>query len=59
MPRFSAELDHPDALQPVVDLVRALDLLNDGPPDQQHIRDLVTSAVRDFLAPEAHQKHSL
>lgn len=55
----AAELDYPDALQPFVDLARALDLLNDQPPDQQHIRDQVTFAARDFLAREAHQNHSL
>ncbi|GAB1331886.1 hypothetical protein [Streptomyces sennicomposti] len=55
----AAELDYPDALQPVVDLARALDLPGDQPPDQQHIRDRVTSAARDFLATEAHQNHSL
>ncbi|WP_146075685.1 hypothetical protein [Streptomyces sp. Ru62] len=55
----AAELDYPDALQPIVDLVRALDLPNDQPPDQQLIRTWVTSAARDFLAAEAHQNHSL
>ncbi|MFB7247317.1 hypothetical protein CW362_30570 [Streptomyces populi] len=55
----AAELGHPDALQPIVDLAGALDPPNDRPPDQQHIRDQVTSAARDFLATEAHQKHSL
>jgi hypothetical protein len=55
----AAELDYPDALQPFVDLVKALDLPNEQPPDQQHIRDRVTSAVRDFLATEARQNHSL
>ncbi|MFB7214744.1 hypothetical protein [Streptomyces sp. NPDC056255] len=55
----AAELDYPDALQPIVDLAIALDLPNDQPPDQQHIRDRVTSAARDFLAAEAHQNHSL
>ncbi|WP_217213859.1 hypothetical protein [Streptomyces sp. AC550_RSS872] len=54
----AAELDYPDALQPIVDLARALDLPNDQRPDQQHIRDRVTSAARDFLATEAHQNHS-
>ncbi|MFJ2264685.1 hypothetical protein ACIOKD_41605, partial [Streptomyces sp. NPDC087844] len=55
----AAELNSPDALQPIVDLARALDLPNDQPLDQQHIRDRVTSAARDFLATEARQKHSL
>ncbi|MFC4983169.1 hypothetical protein [Streptomyces atroolivaceus] len=55
----AAELDYPDTLQPIVDLARALDLPNDQPPDQQHIRNRVTSAARDFLAPEAHRNHSL
>ncbi|MFI0141936.1 hypothetical protein [Streptomyces luteogriseus] len=55
----AAELDYPDVLQPFVDLARALDLRNDQPPDQRHIRDRVTSAARDFLAPEAHRNHSL
>ncbi|MFJ6838502.1 hypothetical protein [Streptomyces sp. NPDC091209] len=50
---------YPNALQPIVDLARALDLPNDQPPDQQHIRDRATSAARDFLATEAHQNHSL
>lgn len=43
----AAELDYPDSLQPIVDLARALDRPNDRPPDQQHIRDRVTSAARD------------
>ena len=55
----AAELDYPDALQPIADLARALCLPNDQPPDQQHIRDQVTSAARDFLATEAHQHHGL
>ncbi|MEU4932892.1 hypothetical protein AB0G54_41490 [Streptomyces yokosukanensis] len=55
----AAELDYPDVLQPIVDLARALDLPNDQPPDQQHIRDRVTSAARDFLATEVHRNHSL
>ncbi|MFH9087703.1 hypothetical protein [Streptomyces sp. NPDC017673] len=55
----AAELDYPDALQPIVDLARALDLPNDQPLHQQHIRDRVTSTARDFLATEAHQNHSL
>jgi hypothetical protein len=55
----AAELDYPDALQPIADLARALYLSNDQPPDQQHIRDRVTSAARDFLATEAHQNHGL
>ncbi|MGV4983312.1 hypothetical protein ACVB8X_01975 [Streptomyces sp. NRAIS4] len=55
----AAELDYPDALQPIVDLARALDLPNDQPPDQQHLPDRITSAARDFLAAEAHQNHSL
>ncbi|MEY2242323.1 hypothetical protein AB8A21_05095 [Streptomyces sp. BF23-18] len=54
----AAELDYPDALQPIVDLARALDLPNDQPPDRQHLRDRVTSAAQDFLATEAHQNHS-
>ncbi|MGW2419397.1 hypothetical protein ACWC0C_09085 [Streptomyces sp. NPDC001709] len=54
----AAELDYPDALQPIVDLARALDLSNDQPLDQQHLRDRITSAARDFLAAEAHQNHS-
>ncbi|MEV5177478.1 hypothetical protein AB0L10_42040 [Streptomyces flaveolus] len=55
----AAELGYPDALQPIVDLARAFDMPNDQPPDQQDIRDRVTSAARDFLATEAHQNHSL
>ena len=55
----AAELDYPDALQPIVDLARALDLPNGQRPDRQRIRDRVTSAARDFLATQAHQKHSL
>ncbi|MEU9337939.1 hypothetical protein AB0D49_33060 [Streptomyces sp. NPDC048290] len=55
----AAELDYPDALQPIVDLARALDLLNDQHLDQQHVRDQITSAARDFLATETHQNHSL
>ncbi|WP_432043978.1 hypothetical protein [Streptomyces cadmiisoli] len=55
----AAELDYPEALQPIVDLARALDLLNDHPPDQQHMRDQVTSAAQDFLATDAHKDHSL
>ncbi|MFJ3310422.1 hypothetical protein ACIPSA_47100 [Streptomyces sp. NPDC086549] len=55
----AGELDYPDALQPVVDLASALDLLNDQHPEQQHISDQVTSAARDFLATEGHQNHSL
>ncbi|MYU07785.1 hypothetical protein GTY81_28755 [Streptomyces sp. SID8366] len=55
----AAELDYPDVLQPIVDLARAFDLPNDQLPDQQHIRDRVTSVARDFLAIEAHQNHSL
>ncbi|WP_392957621.1 hypothetical protein [Streptomyces sp. LN245] len=55
----AAELDYPDALHPIVDLARALDLPNDQPPDQQHIRDRVTSTARDLLATEAHQNPSL
>ncbi|MEU6092702.1 hypothetical protein ABZ865_39260 [Streptomyces sp. NPDC047085] len=55
----AAELDYPDALQPIADLARALYLSNDQPPDQQHIRDRVTSAARDYLATEAHQNHGL
>lgn len=54
----AAELGYPDALQPLVDLARALDLLNGQPPHQQHIRDQITSAARDFLATESHQNHS-
>ncbi|MFD4861624.1 hypothetical protein [Streptomyces atratus] len=48
----AAELDYPDALQPMVDLVRRIDLLNDQPLEQQHI-DEVTSAAQDFLATDA------
>lgn len=55
----AAELDYPEALQPIVELARALDPLNDQLPDQQHIRDQITSAARDFLATEAHQNRSL
>ncbi|MFJ7495384.1 hypothetical protein ACIQZB_30145 [Streptomyces sp. NPDC097727] len=55
----AAELDYPDVLQPIVELARAIYLLNDQPPDQQPIRDQVTSAARDFLATEAHQNHGL
>jgi hypothetical protein len=55
----AAELDYPHTLQPFVDLARALDLPNDQPPDQQHIRDRVTSAARDFLATETRQNHNL
>jgi hypothetical protein len=51
----AAELDYPDALQPIVDLARALDLPKEQTPDQQHIRDQVISAARDLLATEAHQ----
>ncbi|QEV37496.1 hypothetical protein CP978_02075 [Streptomyces nodosus] len=54
----AAELDYPDALQPIVDLARALDLRNDQ-LDQQRIRDQVTASARDFLATETHQNHSL
>jgi hypothetical protein len=46
-------------LQPIVDLTRAFDLANNQLPDQQHIRDRVTSAARDFLATEVRQNHSL
>ncbi|MFD0306740.1 hypothetical protein [Streptomyces sp. NPDC127119] len=52
----AAELDYPDLLQPIVDLARALDLPNDQPPDQQHIRDRVTSVARGFLATETHYR---
>ncbi|MEU6667979.1 hypothetical protein [Streptomyces sp. NPDC046727] len=55
----AAELDYPDALQPIVDLARALDSPNGQPPDRQHMRDRVTSAARDFLATEPHQDRSL
>jgi hypothetical protein len=48
----AAELDYPDALQPVVDLARRIDLLNDQPLEQRHI-DEVTSAAQDFLATDA------
>jgi hypothetical protein len=51
--------DCPDALHPIVDLARALDLSNDHPPDQQHFHDRVTSAARDFLAMEGHRDQSL
>ncbi|MFK0026347.1 hypothetical protein [Streptomyces sp. NPDC090798] len=54
----AAELEYPDTLQPIVDLARALDLLNDQPPVQQHIRDQVTSAARDFLATETRHDRS-
>ncbi|MEU0195831.1 hypothetical protein ABZ250_39445 [Streptomyces afghaniensis] len=54
----AAELDYPAALQPIIDLAGTPDQLNDQPPDQQHIRDQITSAARDFLATEAHQNHS-
>ncbi|MGW1545192.1 hypothetical protein ACWCPM_34150 [Streptomyces sp. NPDC002309] len=53
----AAELDYPDALQPIVDLARALDLPNDQAPDQHHIRD-GSRRARDFLATEAHHNHS-
>ncbi|MFV5995428.1 hypothetical protein ACNPQM_24100 [Streptomyces sp. NPDC056231] len=53
----AAELGYPDALQPVVDLVIALDLLDDQHPDQ-HVRDQISSAAQDFLAIEAHRNHS-
>ncbi|MER5279319.1 hypothetical protein ABT025_26760 [Streptomyces sp. NPDC002809] len=55
----AAELDYPDALQPIADLVIELHLQNDQLPDQQHIRERVTSAARDLLAAQAHQNHSL
>ncbi|MFG2331002.1 hypothetical protein ACGFMM_15400 [Streptomyces sp. NPDC048604] len=45
----AAELDYPDALQPIVDLARALDSPKGQPPDRQHIRDRITSAARNFL----------
>ncbi|MFE1315712.1 hypothetical protein [Streptomyces sp. NPDC058755] len=54
----AAELDYPAALQPIVDLARSIDLLNDQPPEQQHI-DQVTSAARDFLATDTHLNNSL
>ncbi|MFI8895494.1 hypothetical protein [Streptomyces paradoxus] len=54
----AAELDYPDALQPIVDLARAPDLPNEQPPDQQHIRDRITSAARDFLATQANRNHA-
>ncbi|MFH9089237.1 hypothetical protein [Streptomyces sp. NPDC017673] len=54
----AAELDYPDALRPIVDLARAIGLPNDQPPDQQHVRDRVTSAARDFLVAEGHQDPS-
>ncbi|MEV3973454.1 hypothetical protein AB0K68_35860 [Streptomyces sp. NPDC050698] len=54
----AAELDYPEALQPIVDLARAFDLLNKQDPDRQRIRDQVTSAARDFLATERHQNRS-
>ncbi|MCX5416343.1 hypothetical protein [Streptomyces sp. NBC_00059] len=55
----AAELGYPDALQPIVDLARALDLPNDQSSDQQRIRDRVTSAAQNLLATEARQNHSL
>ncbi|MFF3689921.1 hypothetical protein [Streptomyces sp. NPDC002187] len=55
----AAELDYPDALQPIVDLATAIDPLNDQSPDQQQLRDEVTSAARDFLAADTHDNHSL
>ncbi|MEU0396784.1 hypothetical protein ABZ208_29150 [Streptomyces sp. NPDC006208] len=54
----AAELDHPDALQPIVDLATAIDPLNDRLPDQQQLSDEVTSAARDSLATDAHDNHS-
>ncbi|QLJ03426.1 hypothetical protein HZZ00_22205 [Streptomyces sp. NEAU-sy36] len=50
----AADLGCPDALQPIVDLARALDPPDKQPPDQQHLRDRITSAARDFLATETH-----
>lgn len=50
----AAELDYPDALQPIVDLAQAIILLDDQPADPQHIRDQVTLAAQQFLATEAH-----
>lgn len=55
----AAELGYPDALQPIVDLARALDLPDTQPADPRRLRDRVTSAARDFLAAPAHQNHSL
>ncbi|MEW2514496.1 hypothetical protein [Streptomyces sp. NPDC046870] len=55
----AAELGHPDALRPIVDLATALGLPNDQPPDQPHVHDRVTSAARDFLATEARRDHGL
>ncbi|WP_143684255.1 hypothetical protein [Streptomyces diastatochromogenes] len=54
----AAELDYPDALQPIVDLARRIDLLNDQPLEQQHF-DEVTSAARDLLAADAYRNSSL
>lgn len=49
----AAELDYPNALQPIVDLARRSDLLKNQPLGQQHI-DQVTSAAQGFLATDAH-----
>lgn len=53
----AAELDYPLALQRIVDLATALELSNGQLQDQQHIRDRVTSAARDFLAAAPHRNH--
>lgn len=50
----AAELDYPDALQPIVDLARPGGLSSGRPQDRQHIRDRITSAARDLLAAQAH-----
>ncbi|MGW0562765.1 hypothetical protein ACWDZ4_19630 [Streptomyces sp. NPDC003016] len=55
----AAELDYPDALQPIVDLATAIELLDDHLPDRERVEDDVTSAARRFLAAEAHQNHGL
>ncbi|MER6345044.1 hypothetical protein ACWC10_06295 [Streptomyces sp. NPDC001595] len=54
----AAELDYPDALQPIVALARALDSPLGRLPDGQRIRDRVSAAARDFLATQAHQDQS-
>ncbi|WP_406200490.1 hypothetical protein OH807_19505 [Kitasatospora sp. NBC_01560] len=48
----AAELGYPDALQPLADLAQEIVLLDEQPPDQ-HLRERIESAVRDFLATEA------
>ncbi|GGU93110.1 hypothetical protein GCM10010260_29930 [Streptomyces filipinensis] len=54
----AAELDYPDVLQPMVDLARGIDLLNDQTLEQQRF-DEVTSAARDLLATDAYRNTSL